>query len=401
MKIAIVVHGRFNAFELARALLERGHDVTLFTNYPKWAVERFDFPRDRVRSFWVHGALTRAGQTLNRKTLISYPEEKLHRMFGHWAAKQIQKHQWDVVYVWSGVAEEVLQTLTDRGEVKFVVRGSAHIETQAKLLQEEENRTGFPQDRPSSWMIARELREYSLADRVVVISTFSYNTFKAEGFPKDKLALLVTGSRLSQFRPLTAIVEDRCRRIQCRRPLRILNVGTFCFRKGMWDFVNIIRELGKVRFEWRFVGPVAPEALRLVKKLEGYVAFIPKQPQAKLPEYYSWADVFVLPTIEDGFQEVLGQAAASAVPILTTPNGAGYDVVRDGQTGWVFPIRTPEAFVERLRWCDTHREELAAMVWRTYNEFRPRDWSEVAIDFENIVTDVRNKTHSGMMLNAV
>jgi UDP:flavonoid glycosyltransferase YjiC (YdhE family) len=31
LKIAIVVHGRFHAFDLARALLRRGHDVTLFT----------------------------------------------------------------------------------------------------------------------------------------------------------------------------------------------------------------------------------------------------------------------------------------------------------------------------------------------------------------------------------
>jgi glycosyltransferase involved in cell wall biosynthesis len=401
MKIAVVVHGRFNAFELARALLERGHDVTLFTNYPKWAVGRFDFPRDRARSFWIHGALTRAGQTLDRTKIMSYPEDKLHRMFGHWAAKQIQREQWDVVLVWSGVAEEVLQTLTDRGEAKFVVRGSAHIRTQAKLLQEEERRTGFPLDRPSTWMIAREIREYSLADRVVVISTFSYNTFLAERFPRDKLALLITGSRLSQFRPLPRVVEDRSKRILCRQPLRILNVGTFSFRKGMWDLVNVIRELDKSRFEWRFVGPVAAEALPLVKKLERCAVFISKQPQAKLPKYYAWGDVFVLPTIEDGFQEVLGQAAASAMPILTTANGAGYDVVRDGQTGYVLPIRSPEAFIERLRWCDSHREELATMVWRTYNEFRPRDWSEVAIDFENIVTDVRNKTHSGMMLNAV
>lgn len=41
MKIAIVVHGRFDAFDLARALIARGHDVTLFTNYPGWAVEPF------------------------------------------------------------------------------------------------------------------------------------------------------------------------------------------------------------------------------------------------------------------------------------------------------------------------------------------------------------------------
>ena len=50
MKIAVVVHGRFFAFELARALLARGHDVTVFTNYPRWAAARFGLPPARVRA---------------------------------------------------------------------------------------------------------------------------------------------------------------------------------------------------------------------------------------------------------------------------------------------------------------------------------------------------------------
>ena len=60
LKIAVVIHGRFHGFDLVRELLHRGHDVTLFTNYPIWAVERFGVLRDCVRNFWWHGVLTRA-----------------------------------------------------------------------------------------------------------------------------------------------------------------------------------------------------------------------------------------------------------------------------------------------------------------------------------------------------
>jgi glycosyltransferase involved in cell wall biosynthesis len=401
MKIAIVVHGRFHAFHLARALLERGHDVTLFTNYPKWAVKRFDFPRDHVRSFWVHGVLTRAAQTLNRKKIIPYPEETFHRMFGQWAAMQIRRHQWDVVYVWSGVAEEVLETLADRGEAKFVVRGSAHIRTQAKLLQEEENRTGFLQDRPSSWMITREIREYALADRVVVLSSFAYHTFIAEGSSAEKLCILPLGARVESFRPRREIIEDRCRRIVAGEPLRVLYVGAVSFQKGLWDLRRVIDELGKERFRFCAVGAVLPEVKNLVTEINQVAELVGKRPEQELPDWYAKGDVFIFPTIQDGFAVVLSQANASALPILTTTNCSGPDMIREAKTGWVLPIRSPEAFIERLRWCDTHREELVTMVWRIYNEFRPRDWSEVAIDFESMVTDVRTKTHSGMILNAV
>src|SRR5262249_29481624 len=59
MRIAVVVHGRFHAFDLARELLALGHDVTLFTNYPRRVAERFGIPGHRVRSYLVHGVLTR------------------------------------------------------------------------------------------------------------------------------------------------------------------------------------------------------------------------------------------------------------------------------------------------------------------------------------------------------
>ena len=48
----------------------------------------------------------------------------------------------------------------------------------------------------------------------------------------------------------------------------------------------------------------------------------------------------------------------------------------------MLPIRSPQAFLDRLRWCDSHRAELAEMVTAAYSEFRTRDWSDVAADFE-------------------
>jgi glycosyltransferase involved in cell wall biosynthesis len=384
LKIAIVIHGRFHGFDLVRALLQRGHDVTLFTNYPKWAVERFGVPGDCVRSFWWHGVLTRATWTLHQHKLFRYREAWLHSMFGRWASAELVKERWDIVHPWSGVAEEVLRAVAGKAGYKFVMRGSAHIRTQARLLEEEEARIGIPQDRPSPWIIAREEREYALADAIVVLSTFSYNTFVAEGVPPERLLLLLSGARPDAFRPPLHIIEARCERILSGAPLQILNVGTFSFRKGMWDMAAVIRELDRKHFHFKFVGPIATEALALAKVLRASATFVPKQPQAELPDFYAWGDIFMLPTIEDGFQTVLGQAAAAALPILTTPNGAGLDLVRDGETGWVLPIRDPESFVECLNWCNGHRRELATMVQRIYHDFRPRDWSDMAADFETL-----------------
>jgi glycosyltransferase involved in cell wall biosynthesis len=140
--------------------------------------------------------------------------------------------------------------------------------------------------------------------------------------------------------------------------------------------------------EFRLVGPHLREARPILSSLRGLASISRKRPQALLPDIYAWGDVFVFPTIEDGFATVLAQANAAALPIITTPNCSGPDLVRQDQTGWIVPIRAPESVVERLRWCNTHRQELAEMVDGLYSEYRPRGWGEVAADFEALCDDL-------------
>jgi glycosyltransferase involved in cell wall biosynthesis len=348
-----------------------------------WAVEPFGVPGKYVRSFWPHGVMTRAVSRLGPRSR-RLCEPSLHRLFGRWTSATVRRAPWDVVYAFSGIAEESLRARAQRSSLHMVVRASSHIRTQDRLLGEEGLRTGILQERPSPWMIAREEREYAMADAIRVLSSFAHDSFVQQGVSPRKVKLLVSGVQTEAFRPTHEQLELRCRRILSGAPLHVLNVGTFAFRKGVWDTEAVIRSLGTERFEYRFVGPVAPEAAGLASQLKGKATFVPKQPQISLPATYAWGDVFMLPSIEDGFPAVLAQAAAAGLPILTTPNGAGSDLVRDGENGWVLPIRSPHRFAERLQWADAHRNSLTEMVRATQTLYRVRDSAEVAADFEQL-----------------
>ena len=390
LKIAVVVHGRWDAFDLTRALLARGAEARLYTNYPRWAVSRFGVPEHVVRSFVVHGALARVLARLPAGGADWRRDALLHPVFGRWAARQLGAEGWDVAYIFSGVAEESFRGLADRPTLRVLVRESSHIRTQDALLADEERRTGCPQQRPSRWMIAREEREYALADVIRSLSTFSYRSFLEHGLPPDRLKLVLSGAPLDRFQAAPEVIEARRQRILAGDPLRVLQVGTFTMRKGAWDTAAVVRALDPARFHVRFVGPVATDARTLADELADRGAvFVAKQPEASLPAAYAWGDVFLLPTIEDGFQAVLAQAAASALPILTTPNGAGHDLVREGRSGWVVPIRSPERIAARLHWADAHRPELAAMVDDTARRFRPRDFAAVASELEDVCRAAR------------
>lgn len=382
MKIGIVVTGRFYALDVARSLLARGHEVTVFTNYPGWAARRFGVGPEHVCSFWARGVLEYALGRLGSKSLQKKLEPLLLTSFGNWAARQVSRQDWDIVHEFSGMGEEVIRAV--RGKSKHLLtRASSHIRKQAELLEQESARTGVDLDRPSPWIIEREEREYAIADYIVIPSRFAFESFVEYGVPADKLLLLPLGVDTRMFSLSAEMVEKRCQRILSGAPLTVLTTGSVSFRKGLYDYVQIARACeGRIRFRW--IGGVMREAKTFLTQAPAGVDFVPHQPQAALPQAYAEADLFLLPTIEDGFGLVLTQAQANSLPLLTTTNSYGPDCIHEGQTGWVLPIRDPQGFSSRLLWCDSHRAELAQMVREIARTFRPRDWSEVAADFESL-----------------
>lgn len=383
LRIAIVVQGRFHAFDLARELIARGDHVTLFTTYPAWAVRRFGVEPSHVRSAWMQGGLTRA---LNRIPAAMVPgrEKRLHTAFGAWAERMLAGTAWDVIHCWSGVSEELLVSPRVRADRRWLMRGSAHIAEQDRLLREEEQRTGTPLERPSEWMIAREQREYELADGVIVLSSFAARSFEASGYPRERTRVLPLGVNVAAFRAGAADVAERARRIRSGEPLRVLFAGALSLRKGLWDLLAVARTCAEQAPSMRFVlaGGITGEVRPLLATAGGNVEVLGRIAEQDLPGIYRRADLFLFPTIEDGFGMVLAQARAAGLPILCSSNCAGPDMIDEDVNGWVVPIRAPEAIVRHLLWCEAHRDAFAAMTGRAATGFAPRDWAAVAEDFD-------------------
>ena len=385
LKIDLIVHGRFHAFHLARALLALGHDVHVHTNYPRRIVAGFGVPRENVRSFVLHGFLTRLVFKLGRGPHVRV-EPFVHRWFGRWAAKSIRSDA-DFVHGFSGVMEETLALPRSNSQVRTIVRGSAHIVEQARLLCEEEARATVAIDRPSAWISQREQREYARADRIVVLSQFARSSFEKHGVPAKKVSAVSLGVQVESFRASDEIKLERERRILAGGPLRVLMTGTFSFRKGALDLVKVaagLRGVAKVRF----VGDCPPETRRQKKEAVGDIEFLPRVPEAALRREYEWADIFIFTTIEDGFAAVLLQAAAAGLPIVATTNSSAPDFVVNDKNGWIVPARDAQAFIERIHWCDVHRKKLAQMcnfVARAHVELT---WHMMAISMLKVYDEV-------------
>jgi glycosyltransferase involved in cell wall biosynthesis len=360
-------------------LIDQGHDVTLFTNYPKWAVKRWGIPPSQVRTNLAHGVASRIFWRLSRSETI---DRWLHEIFGRWIARRLRQEHFDVFHCFSGIALEAFEQLAPSTTLRMLVRGSAHIREQTRLLDEEEKRLGHAIGKPGSWIIEREEEEYQVADVVVVLSTFARDSFVKWGVTVDKLEILGLGVSPSSFRLSDSFVEMRRDRLLANQRLRVLYVGALSAQKGVRDLLAVVRNL-RDRFDFRLVGPVVPEIKQLASNFKE-AEIVGKVPEAQLKDHYAWADIFLFPTIQDGFAQVLIQAYAAGLPIVTTTNCSGPDLIREGQTGWIVPIRNPGAIIARLEWCDSHRSGLATMVDSMHHQFPPRDWEHVASDFVGI-----------------
>jgi glycosyltransferase involved in cell wall biosynthesis len=393
MRIAIVVPGRFHAFELAGGLIRRGHEVGLFTNYPRWFVKRFHRALGEVHTYLAHAGIFRAAVRLPWRAAREYCGSRSFLLFGRWAARHVDPEDWDCIHCYSGASLELLEKMRSSDTPSLLFRGSAHVAAQARLLREESARTGVPVDGPGDWMVAREEREYALATKILTLSSFARKTFLEEGIASERVAVLPLGVHTAAFRAPDAVVDERSRRILRGDPLRILFVGNLSMQKGCWDLVRIMEGLPPGGFVWRLIGQMTPEVRRLAPVLHKYAHILPPQPHQTLARWYAEADIFLLPTIQDGFAAVLAEAQANALPLLTTTNSAGPDLVTNGTNGWVLPIRCPEEFIDRLQWAGRHRGELAEMVRYIHDHPRLRGWDDTAADFENIVYSLRGKRH--------
>jgi glycosyltransferase involved in cell wall biosynthesis len=76
---------------------------------------------------------------------------------------------------------------------------------------------------------------------------------------------------------------------------------------------------------------------------------------------YQDAEVFVLPSLEDGFGYVVAEAMASGLPVVVTDQCGAAEWVTPERNGWIVPTRSPEAIANALRHALAQRGDLDEM----------------------------------------
>lgn len=333
MKVAIIVHGRFHAFDLARELHDHDALAGLVTTYPEFMVRRFLPPLPWLRTVpWLE-AWRRIHARLG---LGPHPRDRIGPLFAKAASFRLPREM-DVLVGWSGATLHAIDSARARGAKIVVERGSSHIAHQAAILRNASSRWGATIDPVSRATIEMEEREYDLADRIAVPTGFAKRTFIEKGVPADKVVVNPYGVDLTRFsaRPFPNHVRPR-----------VLFVGLVGIRKGIPDLLEAAGLL-KNLVDFRLVGPIEPGMRNLLSQHD-HVTVTGPLPGTQLAEEYAQADIFVLPSLEEGLPLVLLQAMACGRPVIATPETGIEDLVIDLRDGMITPSCDPTALAAKI-----------------------------------------------------
>jgi glycosyltransferase involved in cell wall biosynthesis len=180
----------------------------------------------------------------------------------------------------------------------------------------------------------RFTEEYKLADLLLVLSQTAADTFRMRGFPEQKLFYLPRGVDVERFKP-------------GQRPakFRAVFAGALIKRKGIQYLLEAWHRLNLPDAELWLVGSVHDEAKPYLKQFWRdnirVIGFV-RDPES----YLSQSTVHVFPSQWEGSAKVTYEAAACALPQITTREAG--DVVREDVEGIIVKPRDVDAIAAAL-----------------------------------------------------
>lgn len=196
-------------------------------------------------------------------------------------------------------------------------------------------------------------REIEMADKIIVNSEWSKRNWVKAGVPAEKLVEIPlvygraessVGSRqLAESSPLAARHTPHA--TSSRPRLRALFLGSVILRKGVGHLFDAIRMLKNEPVDFTFAGPIGVKIPDEISELPN-VRFLGPVDKATAERLYRDSDIFLFPTLSDGFGLTQLEALGHGLPVIASTNCG--QVVEDRESGLVLSAVSPEAIADAI-----------------------------------------------------
>jgi len=208
------------------------------------------------------------------------------------------------------------------------------------------------------------------ATRLVAVSRTLADELAALGVPREQIAVVPNGVDASLFHP-----RDRTEaRAQLGLPATgrvVTYVGRLVRDKGMLELIDAMAALRESHPDLTLVlvgdGALRAECEERARPLGGSVRFAGARPLDEIPRYLAAADLFVLPSWNEGTPNVLLEALACGRRAVATTVGGIPDVMTSPALGEMVPPKDATALaaaLARQAYADYAPTEVAALGGR-------------------------------------
>jgi phosphatidylinositol alpha 1,6-mannosyltransferase len=228
---------------------------------------------------------------------------------------------------------------------------------------------------------------YNQADLNLCPSQHTLNELKAQGF--NNLRLWTRGVDVERFAPSHSRQEWRYRLSDGNpKDLLFLYVGRLAAEKRIDWLLPVIKSIPYARLAIVGDGPMREELQTLFRgtptTFTGYLH------GSELAHAYASSDIFVFPSANETFGNVVLEAMASALPVIAPRSGGVTDLVSDGKTGLLFDPDSPEALVKSVQVLSNNPGTFWNMGSKARMEASKRNWNDV---LDHLLEDYTETVH--------
>ncbi|WP_223033961.1 glycosyltransferase family 4 protein [Hanstruepera marina] len=182
-------------------------------------------------------------------------------------------------------------------------------------------------------------------------------------------------------------------------PIKILSIGRFHWKKGYkyaLDACSILKEKG-IQFEYTIISSnkVSEEILFQMYQLDlvNQVKIVKGKTQNELFQVMKTYDVLLLPSLEEGIANVVLEAMALGLPVISTDCGGMTEVVKLNESGWLVPVRNPNAMAQAILDFQETPENVVNSITQQAHDLVKKEFNkENCIEkFLTLYTSVANK----------
>jgi glycosyltransferase involved in cell wall biosynthesis len=336
MQVAVSTTRPFHSALLANALVKHGARVRIYSSAPRRYFRRLDAS---VRITLVPSLLQIAMHFM-RLPASQKAFDADSWLYDHSVAAVIRPSlSHDDLFVGWATASLTTGRAAKRRGARFVLdRACPHVDFQQQIFEQESAAIGVAYRPQPQWFHDRQLAEYAEAERILVPSEYSRATFPAAMRGKIIKA------------PLFGRCAFPAETHPERHPVFTVGVvGGEPARKGYlylldaWERLALPNARLLIRSDADFAHyPVLQERLARLPNVE-IVRYVPD-----INDFYQRCDVFVLPSVDDGFGMALFEAMANQVPCIATTHCGSSELLTPGRDGIVIPPRNAALLAEAL-----------------------------------------------------